>query len=220
MATWNGSYRADASAAVTREIAHGVEEHTSSPVTRTRSVRLRAVIAEQRDTQLEATAFAWRPQWPSWLSTALELNYLAVTTRDTRPALVIQWSILEIIADEHEPATILLSSLAPNARKGLLRTVRDAAVVVLSRPSVERLLARLHDAQAESIAARIQKALRRYDIDVAASDIDRVRKARGTIAHGGAADHAYQEAERQVRTWVQAVLRAALAGRDQTSSGC
>ncbi len=218
MATWNGSYRADTSGTIAREVAGEPEAPTSSPVTRTRAVRIRTVIAEQRDTQLEANAFAWRASWPSWMTTALELNYLAVATRDVRPALVIHWSILEVLADEHDPGTQLLSGLDPAARRELLRKIQEVAASFLNASSIERLLARLNDTQAESTVNRIHSTLQRYGIDASLSDINAVRKQRGMLAHGAATGGDYLEAEGQARIWVQAVLRSALTDRGQPTS--
>src|SRR2546427_13298688 len=76
--------------------------------------------------KFETMAFSWRGNWPGWLPTVLELNYLGVINQELKPAFVIQYAALEVLVAgiEGEPTSILSAQLDERKRTNLLEGIR------------------------------------------------------------------------------------------------
>jgi hypothetical protein len=121
------------------EMAASVEREKEGAirVTVTGSVKtefsLDAVVLRNSVGFVEA-ALEKREQWPNKLRTALKLNYLAVASHDAEPALVVQYSALEVLT------TAILSKAKPVLQRVAMKMDDEALSEdesVLDRPQGE-----------------------------------------------------------------------------------
>lgn len=161
--------------------------------------------------EFECAAFSWREDWPEWVWTALELNYLATTSHEIKPSFVIRYSALELIVDgaagPHQ--TILKQRLVERQRRAL----RKKLDLLLSEfgfdlKEKERLKSSISASRTVSTASRIASALTSLGVHAEEVDVRRVIEQRGAIAHGSQVIDtvAVESAANLARSWVEQAL--------------
>lgn len=153
-----------------------------------------------------------REHWPDKLRTVLKLNYLAVASHDAEPALVVQYSALEVITSAilGEAKTVLGTEidLKGDRRKILDKMNEFLLEHGLSTNGAERLSSYASNAKTESNIDRIIRALNRCGVEAKEEEVRFVVQRRGKIAHAGSpVDEDLRKAYELGRSWTQTALR-------------
>jgi hypothetical protein len=163
--------------------------------------------------EFERLALSWNKQWPRWLRTALQLNYLAVASIDIKPAFLIRFSALEVLRDNilDQPTTVLKDQrLDPKKEKELLGRLRENLQGYgFANSSIDRLVAQIQNTQSQGNTDRIMAALQECAVTADKEDVILAVRQRGSIAHTGKSSDTYKAAD-VVRHWVQTALRVIL----------
>jgi hypothetical protein len=173
----------------------------------------------------EAVATAWRDAWPEWLSTALELNYLATISQESRPAFVVEFAALEVLVDavEGDPISVFGTKVPDKRqRRNLLEAIRALlAEHGMEAFEIERVVARVSDAQIVGTVDRIASALRKLGQEATEGDVRRVVRARGAIVHPspGINESDFESALGLTKRWVQGALRKVLGREVEAEPG-
>ncbi len=152
-------------------------------VTVTESVRIEssldAVVLRNSVGFVEA-ALEKRGQWPDKLRTVLKLNYLAVASHDAEPALVVQYSALEVLTTAilGEAKTVLGTEIdVKDDRRQIVDELKEFLLErKLSPEGVERLSSYARTAKMESDIDRIVRALNRYRVTAGRDEVRFVRE--------------------------------------------
>jgi hypothetical protein len=221
-AAWNDGFRVRVRGVRATPLPDGsdasverIEEGRVIRVTLTDSVTVESsidTVVQRGSVAFAEAALENREQWPPELKTILKLNYLAVVSHDAEPALVVQFSALEVLTSAviGKAGTILRSELDDKgARKRILREVQDLLVDRgLSPEGAKRLSDYAGIARTESNIDRTVRALSRCGVEATKEDIRFVVQQRGKIAHAGPpGDEDLQKAYELARGWTQTAVR-------------
>jgi hypothetical protein len=171
-----------------------------------------SVVQQAVSFDLEARALAWRTEWPKWLATTVELNYLAVISHEDIPRLISLYSALEVMTNGllGEPELVLSGFQQKKPLRRGLRAVLEEFDI--RDDFIERVLQRVEGTQAKSQIDRIARALELLDVEASLEDIRSVTGVRGAVAHAGKSsdDGTLRHALDRTSKWVKAGLRNAL----------
>ncbi len=174
-----------------------------------------AVVQTRESIDKQSEALQHSAEWPAWLRVALELNYMAVTARELRPALVTRYSALEVIVTgtQGKPRVLLKSALGK--RRADQVAARLEAVLQaeeLQAEQVKRVVEQARNAHSEGVQDRILRTLAELDVGVAPGDLELVIKRRGRIVHttNPPSDNEVLEACNKLTPWVQSALQELL----------
>lgn len=220
-AAWNDGFRVrlrgaratqlhDESAASVEREKEGVIRVTVTESVETES-SLDAVVLRNSVGFVEA-ALEKREQWPEKLKTVLKLNYLAVASHDAEPALVVQYSALEVlttaILGEAKPVLGTEIDLKDDRRKIVDELKEFFLERKLSPEGAERLSSYASNAKMESNIDRIIRALDRCGVKAGKEEVRFVVQQRGKIAHAGTlGDEDLHKAYELARSWTQTAVR-------------
>jgi len=137
--------------------------------------------------KFEERSLKWRDNWYDWLKLALELNYLAVNSQNHVPSLVLRYSALETITNNilGGQESLLKYKFKERGKKKdkFLKTVEKIFRKFGLENESGRLINRILETHAEGKNNRIEKALKKLNIDVQTKDIIFISKMRGKVIH-------------------------------------
>ncbi len=160
--------------------------------------------------KLESDALRHREEWPSWLKTALQLNYLGVISHDRIPKFIVQFAALEVLRDQQDSPQTIFSTLQDDKRDLLISTIKKIfREFKLEDAKIERLISRLQETQVKSNVDRITKALKEYGVDANEEDVCSIVRCRGAILHTGqiSDEREFQRLANLLEQWLQSSLR-------------
>ena len=170
------------------------------------------VVKKRNSVEHEAAVLEHREDWAPWFEIALELNHLATTTHHLKPALVLHFTALEVIAEGLLGTPPLIFS---GDQKATFKSIEPELADLLGnsglqKEDVARIAARIRETRRESDIDRMQRALEQLDVGATMGEIRAARNVRGAVVHrGGRSDQeALTTAAANARSWVQASLRA------------
>lgn len=220
-AAWNDGFRVrlrgvratqlhEESAASVEQTEEGVIRVTVTKFVETELSSHRVVL--RNNVSFAEVALKKREQWPDKLRTVLKLNYLAVASHDVEPALVVQYSALEVLitAVLGEARTVLGTEIG--LKKDRRKIVNDLRKFLtgrkLSPEGAERISNYAENAKTESNIGRIIQALSRCGVEAGDEDVRFVVKQRGKVAHAGpSGDEDLRKAYELARNWTQSAVR-------------
>ncbi len=177
-----------------------------------------SMVKQRASVDFESRALSWREAWPGWLTTVLELNYLATISHDTETAFLVHYTTLEVLEEAlvGKPVSIIRQELQDTKRGELLADIRQLLESYnLTDKYAKRLLERLRETQTESKVDRIARMLGGVGVAAQLEEVRQVIRQRGRVAHHGKSseDEAVRLAATNARQWVLAALRTILEKR-------
>lgn len=153
-----------------------------------------------------------REQWPEKLTTVLKLNYLAVSSHDAEPALVVQSSALEVLTSAilGRTGTVLKTEIADRRdRQRLSKDMKDLLEARgLSPEGAKRVTDYAETAKTESNIDRTVQALNKCGVEATEEEVRFVLQQRGKIAHAAPSDREdLKKAYELARSWTQTAVR-------------
>lgn len=175
----------------------------------------------------EENALSWANDWPDWLRLVIELNYLAVISRNVKTAIVNLYSALEVLTKAiiPKPSTLLKEHFKDNSHDKMLfiadleMTVRKHGFDSLKS---KRLIAQLENCYSLSDKVRIFDALKKCAVESNLQEIELARRQRSSIVHSGR-NHRSDElviAEKLEKKWVQGAIKNLINSRLKIIENC
>ena len=167
------------------------------------------IVKIRENVEPEIKALSWRDNWPEWLQTAIELNYLAVTSRDIKSAFIVYYSALEVLLNgiEGSPMSLLSNQLGDRYEefKGNLRGFLHN--YSLSEEHINRVTNQAFSTYERSTVDRYKNLFSKFKdfgLNFNEKQIGLVVEQRGSIVHTGESTD-LNKVYGDLREWVQSI---------------